>query len=353
MAAANWKCRDCDTDNDPGETNCIACDTPRSSAARRPPTTAKSNPPKKATAVKSGGGAKPAAKRPAPARPTADWTCRKCDTNNTATALSCIACGTGWKAAKKAAPRKPAPKKAPAKKSAATKSTTSSAGPSRSGGGTGTGTRPRAARPTTAPREVFYPSAGSAGYTPPTTPRRTPPAASPPPPKPWTAAPYPPPAPRAPAPGGRSKDRLKGCLGVIVGLFLLYQLPKSCLAGISAGGDGDAAPDASESSAPSCPERIAAALPDGGGSGTKLVKAFRTKNKQIVLCRTGGGKLYYFGEFKDRREKGIAMSATETSDGYEARNGAYRYRIHDGVVTIYESDRRIGEEDLTPEPSPS
>ncbi|WP_431041663.1 hypothetical protein ACQUSR_06905 [Streptomyces sp. P1-3] len=143
---------------------------------------------------------------------------------------------------------------------------------------------------------------------------------------------------------------MKGCLGVIVGLFLLYQIPKSCTAALSSDG-GHSAPDASESSTRSCPERIAAALPGGGGA--ELVKAFRTKNKQIVLCRTGGGTLYYFGEFRDRREKGIAMPATKTSEGYEARNGSYRYSIHDGVVTIYESGRRIGEEKVTPEPSPS
>ncbi|MBL1109161.1 hypothetical protein JK361_32010 [Streptomyces sp. 5-8] len=105
------------------------------------------------------------------------------------------------------------------------------------------------------------------------------------------------------------------------------------------------------STAEACPERIAAELP--GGDGAELVRAFRTKNKQITLCRTASGSLYYYGEFSDGREKGIAMKARATSKGFEARNGEYRYVVHGGAVTIYQSGRRIGEEDLTPEPSPS
>lgn len=47
------------------------------------------------------------------------------------------------------------------------------------------------------------------------------------------------------------------------------------------------------------------------------------------------------------------MSAKKTGSGYEADNAPYRYVIHDGVVTIYESGNKIGQETLTPEPSPS
>ncbi|MEU0523633.1 hypothetical protein [Streptomyces niveus] len=104
------------------------------------------------------------------------------------------------------------------------------------------------------------------------------------------------------------------------------------------------------STATPCPSRIAEAVPDGKSS--KLVEAFRTHNKQITLCRTSDGKLYYYGEFSDRREKGIAMPAEKTNDGYVARNAPYKYVIQDGAVTIYESNRRIGQEKLTPEPSP-
>jgi hypothetical protein len=127
--------------------------------------------------------------------------------------------------------------------------------------------------------------------------------------------------------------------------FLLGLMAKSC---DSSSGSSGSTPS---SVAPTCPDRIAAELPDGDGA--ELVQAFRTKNKQITLCRTTSGSLYYYGEFSDGREKGIAMKAKTTSDGYEARNGAYRYVIHDGVVTVYQSGSRIGEEELTPEPSPS
>ncbi|MEU3205972.1 hypothetical protein ABZ702_19260 [Streptomyces cyaneofuscatus] len=103
--------------------------------------------------------------------------------------------------------------------------------------------------------------------------------------------------------------------------------------------------------APACPDRIAEAIPSG--EGAVLIEAFRTKNKQITMCRTTGDRLYYYGEFSDQREPGIAMRASKKPDGYEARNDPYSYRIKDGAVTIYRDGTRIGREELTPEPSPS
>ncbi|MFI0808589.1 hypothetical protein [Streptomyces echinatus] len=67
----------------------------------------------------------------------------------------------------------------------------------------------------------------------------------------------------------------------------------------------------------------------------------------------GVGIAVLLREFSDGREKGIAMRATATGKGFEARNGEYRYVVRGGVVTIYRSGRRTGAEDLTPEPSPS
>jgi hypothetical protein len=116
--------------------------------------------------------------------------------------------------------------------------------------------------------------------------------------------------------------------------------------------DSDEAPPSQ--TADSCPPRISEELPDGGGSSeATLVTAYRTSNKQITLCRTADGDLYYYGEFSDHREPGIGMPAEETEGGYSAENGPYRYEIHDQVVTIYKRGVQIGEETLTPEPSPS
>lgn len=138
---------------------------------------------------------------------------------------------------------------------------------------------------------------------------------------------------------------MSGCIGVFVVLFVLGLVAKGCDSSSGSSGSTRAGISAT------CPDRIAAELP--GGDGAELVRAFRTKNKQITLCRTTSGSLYYYGEFSDGREKGIAMKAKTTGEGYEARNGEYRYVIHDGVVTVYQSGRRIGQEELTPEPSPS
>ncbi|GGN73306.1 hypothetical protein GCM10011579_051320 [Streptomyces albiflavescens] len=377
MAGANWRCTECDTFNASTAKACTVCDTARSVPAARAPEPKPGAP--RATPAKSGGGGKP--KRPTPARPPGDWTCLKCDTNNERTDLSCIACETGWRAAtKKPATKKPAPKKTAAKKTTARKAAptpgATAAKPSGSArGGTGSSTSSRPRSGTSSPRsststraagtggtrraapgrtptaEVFYPTAASSGYVPPTTTTPRPGPVTSPAPRPAPTPSYPRPTSPVYRPPKKSglKGCVQGCLGVMFALFVLSLLAKGCAGAFSSGGSSPD-PETSQNTS-SCPERIASALPSGDGA--ELVEAFRTKNKQITLCRTGGGDLYYFGEFSDHREKGIAMSAEKTSEGYEAHNGPYRYRIHDGVVTIYQNARRIGQEDLTPEPSPS
>ncbi|MGI5199726.1 hypothetical protein ACQEVY_39850 [Streptomyces sp. CA-288835] len=389
-ASANWRCADCDTYNDPAETSCTICGGIRSAAAPRassttPKPAAKRTGSKPAKSESSGagsaspkstssraGGARPAAKRPGTARPSADWRCTKCDTNNGRRDLSCIVCGTGWKTATKktapktpssgdsgakkaAAPRKTTPKKPTPKRTRPTTSTPRERTPPRSSG-TGTsagGARPHAGstRPSASSGArtdgAFFPPPGPTGYRPPTAPFVAPTTPSPGPT--YTPRPMPPPRPGRPSPAKKS-NWLGGCVGAIVIWGVLGALVEGCENAF----DSDGSPDGGStpaSTAPACPGRIAAELPSGDGA--ELVEAFRTANKQITLCRTTDGSLYYFGEFSDQREKGIAMEAEETSDGYEAYNDPYRYVIHDGVVTIYNADTQIGEEDLTPEPSPS
>ncbi|MFJ9175576.1 hypothetical protein [Streptomyces sp. NPDC102360] len=135
--------------------------------------------------------------------------------------------------------------------------------------------------------------------------------------------------------------------------IVLFFGAQSCINTFKSAFNGLGEPDTSPSSSAStaaCPGRIADELPSGDGA--ELVKAFHTDNKQITLCRTEAGKLYYFGEWSDHREAGISMPAKRTDDGYEASNPPYRYEIHDGVVTIYKSGTRIGQERVTPGPSP-
>ncbi|MEU6271788.1 hypothetical protein ABZ871_05090 [Streptomyces populi] len=158
--------------------------------------------------------------------------------------------------------------------------------------------------------------------------------------------PRPVPPRRAPA------KKESGCLGGFFGLVVVFGLLALAGKACDSFDSGDSSNNGERTVQPTpCPERVAAQLP--GGTNSELVEAFRTKNKQITLCRTASGTLYYFGEFSDRREKGIAMKAEDTGDGYTANNAPYRYEIHDGVVTIYRSGRQIGEENVTPEPSPS
>ncbi|MFE5947003.1 hypothetical protein [Streptomyces sp. NPDC056480] len=163
---------------------------------------------------------------------------------------------------------------------------------------------------------------------------------------------YDPPTYRPPV----KEKKSRGCLFffIVIAVLVVLGVRNGWFASI-----GDAIEDAGAKPATSsprptgtaCPSRIADALPSGDGAA--LVEAFRTENKQITLCRTRSGKLYYYGEFSDRREPGIAMKAEKTSDGYEATNSPYRYVIHGDTVTVYKSGTRIGREDLSPEPSPS
>lgn len=336
-ASANWQCRDCDNVNGPGDRSCDGCGTARPAPAPRSP-----------------------AKRPAPARPAGDWKCSKCDTNNVTSDLSCIGCGTGWKAATK----KPAPRRAPGAGGAATGAKAAGPGAKAAGPGTPAPKRPTPKRsapsaprtprasapppptaptpPRARPEGVFYPPPGTGGYTP------TAPGPSVPHPPP-AAAPPPYVAPRASyAPSKKRSNGCVGCLSAIGLVFVLGVFADGCKSLFQDG--ATAKPSASASGSP-CPSRVADALPSGEGAG--LVEAFRTQNKQITLCRTTAGDLYYYGEFSDHREPGIAMAAKKTDSGYEATNSPYRYVIHDGVVTIYESGSRIGQEKVTPEPSPS
>ncbi|RMI41434.1 hypothetical protein [Streptomyces triticirhizae] len=137
---------------------------------------------------------------------------------------------------------------------------------------------------------------------------------------------------------------------LLVVLYLLYQLVASCANFLENLPSEESTESRAVETREPCPARIDAELP---GVSAELVDAFRTDNKQITLCRTGEGELYYFGEYSDGREPGIPMRARESTGGYEASNGPYRYEISNGVVTIYEDGARIGQEELTPEPDPT
>lgn len=378
--SANWRCADCDTYNEPAETSCTVCAGTRREAASptapgskpRPASGAKPGP--KPTGKSSGAGAaRPAAKRPGGAgRPPGPWRCSECDTNNARSDLSCITCGTHWKPAKRSTPKpkppadtgagakkttprrtpptKPTPRSTASSSSSSTPRSTPRGAPSSSSpprstprpsrpGVSGTSgrwasTAPGTARPRTE-EGVFFPSSASTGYRPATPPRPEP-----------VYTPGPRPHYIPPRKSSKSTGCLSGCFGIVVLFFLVGLVAQGC--DKSSSGSDDSPRTNAE---PSCPGRIAAELPEGDGA--ELVQAFRTKNKQITLCRTASGTLYYYGEFSDGREQGIAMKARTTSNGYEARNGVYRYVVHGGVVTVYESGRKIGEERLQPEPSPS
>ncbi|MGA5196655.1 hypothetical protein [Streptomyces exfoliatus] len=201
------------------------------------------------------------------------------------------------------------------------------------------------------PTGLLFPPPAGTGYTPPsprtttpyTPPTYTPPAYTPPDPTPV----YRPPVAK------KSNGCAISCL-VVAGGFALLTFLGGGVGAILGALDEAEDPKPTATAGPTsaaCPSRIASTLPSGKGS--TLVEAFRTQDHRITLCRTKAGKLYYYGEFRDGREAGIAMPAKKTSSGYEANNSPYRYVISDGAVSIYKSGSRIGHEELSPEPSPS
>ncbi|AZS74248.1 hypothetical protein DDE74_27805 [Streptomyces lydicus] len=374
MPSPTWKCTGCATYNSPSRSTCLVCDAPKSVR------------PKASATIRA-------------------WACPDCETHNKAGTTACVVCDASWKKAA-GAKKSPGPKTSTgASRPAGPRDSSGARKPAGPAGGTSTGRpgRPSADRSgTSAKRTEGGASGGSSdgfsttGSGKPGTPRRTagarpagtrktpagsrtsrprssaprprpsepaplffpPPAApeppAPPPPPPAHTRPTPPPyttAPRRPASNGSSRV---GCLKALgIAAAVLFLGPK-LLSGCASMFDSAVTPGPSSTTAspsgPSCPSRIAAKLPDG--EDATLIRAYRTHNKQITLCRTPGQHLYYYGEFTGRSDTGIVMRAKKTSDGYLAWNKPYQYEINGDTVTVTENGRRIGKEHLERVASP-
>ncbi|MFC4561915.1 hypothetical protein ACFO4E_08615 [Nocardiopsis mangrovi] len=152
----------------------------------------------------------------------------------------------------------------------------------------------------------------------------------------------------------RAKPAVLAAALFLLGSFLLY----SCVAAVQ----DDTPPPANSVLPPgsagglpglpdgSCPQRLAERLPETDAS---LVEAFQTADKQITICETESGVLYYFGEFTDREDPGVMVPAEQTADGYEASNDEYVYEITESEVTVRHNGTPIAREDLLPLPNPA
>lgn len=94
----------------------------------------------------------------------------------------------------------------------------------------------------------------------------------------------------------------------------------------------ESTPAESRAAASRCPDRVRDRLPEGGD--TRLVAAFVTDGRQIVLCRAETGQLYYHGEILNVPNSAMVIPAQETDHGYMAHNGDYTYQISGDVVII-------------------
>ncbi|MFJ4801187.1 zinc finger protein [Streptomyces murinus] len=352
-ASPTWCCAACGTHNTRSRRTCLICDEARPAA--------------RSGTDRTGG-------------PARAWNCVECGTHNARDSLACVVCDASWKTAARPAgdgPKptpKPSPKPSPARPTAPRKPRSATTRPAGSGtaeprsgtAGPASGTprttttsartttasaAPGRGTPSTPPPLLFPPPAAAEPVREPEPPRTTtvPRPAAP----PRSTYPRPRTTPvRRPTGGRRTRRRwLKGCLVAVVVLCFGPKALNGCMSALDSSLEAGRNPTAGPTG-PSCPSRIAKKLPGAGGKAT-LVRAYRTSNKQITLCRTDDDRLYYYGEFIGRPSTGLAMEAEQTDDGYVARNNPYRYTIHDGEVVITRDGSTIGRERLVPEPSPS
>ena len=335
-ASTPWSCAECGTSNGAGDRSCLVCASPRPKQPARVraepgPTAPKAHPP---TATPTPAPRKPkptpAPPRPtpAPAKPTPEpprptgpgtrpgpaaaptpaplassapppgWRCLACLTSNEATRTDCVVCRVRRG---------------------------STEAPGRAGPGlTGSSSAARAPGPhSPAPGEMFFGT--------PTPDRRS-----------FT----PPPEPVRPAASGTRRRRPAvwalasiAVLAAGAGAMSLVEHTESGNRAITT------PPSSTAAAAATCPARIAGQIPQGAGA--RLVAAFLTSNKEIVICRTEGGKLYYFGDFTDDPSSSILIPAESSAGGFTAVNGLYRYVIDDSYVTIFHNGAQIGREHLT------
>jgi hypothetical protein len=118
---------------------------------------------------------------------------------------------------------------------------------------------------------------------------------------------------------------------VVILLLIAIQFVRGCAEQLSSLGGSQPTPT---TPAPysGCPSRIAAKIPDSDGA--TVVVAYKTTDKQIVLCKTSAGQLYYHGEYTAQSNSGIAIRASTTSTGYVAQNGKYYYEINGNTVIV-------------------
>jgi hypothetical protein len=135
-----------------------------------------------------------------------------------------------------------------------------------------------------------------------------------------------------------------------IGIVVAIQFFRGCADAFNSTGNSPV-PDTSTPAGTPCPARITASLPEGGAA--ELVVAYRTIDKQIVVCRTSSGTLYYHGEYTATPNEAIVIPATTTPGGYLAHNGVYEYEIAGPEVIVRKSGQEIGRQTLMSWTSPS
>ncbi|MET9829670.1 hypothetical protein ABZ078_10200 [Streptomyces sp. NPDC006385] len=152
-----------------------------------------------------------------------------------------------------------------------------------------------------------------------------------------------------------------GCIlflaAVVVTLVVLLILNWSKVTSFVTGSDSSessATPSPTVSASGPCPKELAAMLPKGSSSGSRLVAAYSRENvkDRYAFCRTKAGKVYYFFAKKAGASYGRPTAAVKSAGGYLVRFPDSSFRFRDGEVTAYDKDdKETWKEKLIPEAS--
>jgi hypothetical protein len=187
-------------------------------------------------------------------------------------------------------------------------------------------------------KPTFVPSKHATGPRPtitltPVPPKRTSP--------PRRSAPAPSPLKPARPPMSRVTARklVKITLGIVAFIVLAVTVPRI----------GALLPDAPTSSQgtstakPPCPDAVARWL-SGSGTGSVLIAQYDTGQHVVTICRDSGGQYHYDGQMKGTSatsETHIALTASQTATGFQARNANYLYEIDGSDLRLTKSGQPV------------
>jgi hypothetical protein len=155
---------------------------------------------------------------------------------------------------------------------------------------------------------------------------------------------------RPPRPAASARRlRVKVMLGIVI-LAVAFTILDKCSSPVSGLPSSYSTSDPARASSLPCPAEVTTWLP-GYGAGAVLVARYQTDQHVVTLCRDGAGLLHYDGRMRGAEvtpRTHISINATQTANGFTARNGSYLYEIDGLELTVRNGNQPISRQHLTP-----